>query len=291
MGTPQVLYRVAPDDPASSKQYSQDDMQQMWQGQHPVQQDVQGRTGTGRSVTFPGIPQPVISPALDQRAKPATPQAAAPQATIGSQAQPETMAGRYGQWAENVANDLKYGTDRTKIGSVMQALTAHGFHGIYAGNPQAVADFMLSLPLGLLRATKGGAEVTQEGQRMQGMKDIALGALQGSQMPTAFAGLGGGTGAEEAATGAGQAARAGEEGMTAEEAALTPEQLADIDKQIRSARGISSKVEGTPKPARKAATAAPKKAAAPQAEAEPEEEDLTSLLERSLAKVRGQKSK
>ena len=48
-----------------------------------------------------------------------------------------------------------------------------------------VGDFMASLPLGLLRATQCSGEVAQ-GQVKQGAKDIGLGALQASQIPSTF---------------------------------------------------------------------------------------------------------
>jgi len=89
------------------------------------------------------------------------------------------------KWTENVSNDIKYGTDVTGVGTVLKKM---GAHGVYSGNPEAVGDYMASLPLGLLKATKGGAEVTQEGKTWQGTKDIAGGALQAAQIPAAFAG-------------------------------------------------------------------------------------------------------
>src|SRR5262249_396285 len=60
----------------------------------------------------------------------------------------------------------------------------------------AVGDFMASLPLGLSRATKGGAEITQSGKTWQGTKDVVGGTFQAAQIPAAFMG---GPGAEAGA--------------------------------------------------------------------------------------------
>jgi len=60
---------------------------------------------------------------------------------------------------------------------------------------------MASLPLGLARATKGGAEVTEPGQTWQGTKDIAGGAVEAATIPSAFmGGPAADTGAEAAGT-------------------------------------------------------------------------------------------
>jgi hypothetical protein len=102
-------------------------------------------------------------------------------------AQPESTGWRdsLSKWADNVSNDVKYGTDLTGVGTVLKKM---GAHGVYSGNPEAVGDFMASLPLGLARATKGAGEVTQSGQTWQGTKDLAGGVMQAAQIPAAFAG-------------------------------------------------------------------------------------------------------
>lgn len=105
------------------------------------------------------------------------------------------------RWTDNVMNDIKNGTDATGVGTVLKRM---GAHGVYSGNPQAVGDFMASLPLGLARATKGAAEITQEGKTWQGTKDIVGGGLQAAQIPAAFAGGPTEAGAEAVATGAGK---------------------------------------------------------------------------------------
>jgi len=62
-----------------------------------------------------------------------------------------------------------------------------------------VGDFMASLPLGVLQATKGGAEVTQSGKTWQGTKDLVGGAAQAATIPGALVG---GPAAETGAMGA-----------------------------------------------------------------------------------------
>jgi hypothetical protein len=112
-------------------------------------------------------------------------QSAQPQQPIGSISavhEPNSWAGKAQRWADNVSNDIKYGTDLTGIGSVLKKM---GAHGVYSGNPEAVGDFMASLPLGLLKAGKGSSEVAQ-GKMWQGTKDIVSGGLQASTMPASF---------------------------------------------------------------------------------------------------------
>ena len=112
-----------------------------------------------------------------------TPGTTAPVATIGPLEQPSGVAGKLERWADNVAYDLEHGTELTGIGHVLKSM---GAHGVYNGNSQAVGDFMASLPLGILKAVKGAAELPQSGKRVQGAKDVASGALQASAMPSAF---------------------------------------------------------------------------------------------------------
>jgi hypothetical protein len=105
----------------------------------------------------------------------------------GISAQPQSTGWRdsVAKWAENVSNDIKYGTDVTGVGTVLKKM---GAHGVYNGNSEAVGDYMASLPLGLLRTAKGEAEVTQSGKTWQGTKDIVGGATQAAQIPAAFLG-------------------------------------------------------------------------------------------------------
>jgi hypothetical protein len=131
-----------------------------------------------------------------------------PTATISAVHEPTTFLGKFGRWAENVSNDLKYGTDETGIGTVLKKM---GAHGVYMGNSEAVGDFMASLPLGLLKAAKGTSELApsviggEKGRTWQGLKDVVGGGLQAVQIPSAFVAPEVG---EVAAEGAGKAASA-----------------------------------------------------------------------------------
>lgn len=136
------------------------------------------------------IPQGAIVDA-DQSQPQQQPQQQPQVGSISAGYQPTSFIGKFGKWAENVANDLKYGTDNTGVGSVLKAM---GAHGVYAGNSEKVGDFMASLPLGLLEAAQGTSQVTPEvlggpkGQTVKGLKNIAGGLLQAATMPAAFAG-------------------------------------------------------------------------------------------------------
>lgn len=87
------------------------------------------------------------------------------------------------KWTDKVQNDIKYGTDTTGIGTVLKKM---GAHGVYNGNSQAVGDFMASLPLGLLRAAKGQAEIQQPGKQWQGIKNTVGGLSDAATIPTAI---------------------------------------------------------------------------------------------------------
>jgi hypothetical protein len=144
---------------------------------------------------------------LDQAMASETPRVQ-PTATISAVHQPTTFLGKFGRWAENVSNDLKYGTDETGIGTVLKKM---GAHGVYMGNPEAVGDFMASLPLGLLKAAKGTTELApaviggEKGKTWQGLKDVVGGGLQAVEIPSAFVAPEAG---EVAAEGAGRATSA-----------------------------------------------------------------------------------
>ena len=140
--------------------------------------------------------QDLASPATQTRQ--ATESLGASQITgMSAQPQPTGWRDSVAKWADNVMNDIKYGTDITGIGTVVKKM---GAHGVYNGNPEAVGDFMASLPLGLARTAKGAAEVTQE--PWQGTKDIVGGASQAAAIPSAF------MGGQAAGTAAGTAAEA-----------------------------------------------------------------------------------
>lgn len=102
--------------------------------------------------------------------------------TIGPQPKSTGVMDSIAKWTDNVADDIKNGTDKTGVGTVLKKM---GAHGVYNGNSQAVGDFMASLPLGLLRMVKGGAETNQPGKVWQGAKDVAGGAGEAMTMPAA----------------------------------------------------------------------------------------------------------
>src|ERR1700676_4954316 len=158
---------------------------------------------TDPAAEFGGISEP---PGQNQTAAPAAPAQAGAAAEFGGVQEPESAAptttissahnpslaeavqskdagGMLKLWAQNVANDIKYGTDVTGVGTVLKKM---GAHGVYMGNPAAVGDFMASLPLGLLKA--GGGVADAHNHPMQSAKDIGSGALQAATMPIAFAG-------------------------------------------------------------------------------------------------------
>jgi hypothetical protein len=173
----------------------------------------------------------------DQSVAPATtqpPAPPAPTATISAVHQPTTFLGKFGRWAENVSNDIKYGTDETGIGTVLKKL---GAHGVYNGNAEAIGDFMASLPLGLLKAAKGTSELApaviggEKGRTWQGVKDVVGGGLQAVEIPSAFVAPEAG---EIAAEGAGKAASAAGRAASAvkEATAIRKAPVLDALKQI-----------------------------------------------------------
>ena len=113
--------------------------------------------------------------------------------TISSVPGPQGIMGKIGRWTDNVTHDLKYGTDLTGVGVLLKKM---GAHGLDVGNSPKVGDFMGSLPLGLLRATKGVTEVPS--QPMQGARDIVGGAAQAATMPSMVMGPEGGAATEAA---------------------------------------------------------------------------------------------
>jgi hypothetical protein len=112
---------------------------------------------------------------------------ASPMATMQAPEQPKNAFDHIQQWANNVADDLRYGTDRTGIGSLLKHM---GAPGLESGTTPGVADFMGSIPLGTLKMIKGGAEFLNPeatpGKLWQGTKDVAGGGLQAATIPSAF---------------------------------------------------------------------------------------------------------
>jgi hypothetical protein len=96
---------------------------------------------------------------------------------------PKNVTGKVARWAEQVQNDIKYGTDFTGVGQFIKKM---GAHGVYTGNSQGVGDFLASIPLGLLSTVKGQAEMAgaqSGGGALQGVKDFVGGEAQAGTMP------------------------------------------------------------------------------------------------------------
>lgn len=110
-------------------------------------------------------------------------------ASISTPQAPKSTMGRLAQWIDNVTLDMQDGGDRTGVGTVLQKL---GAHGLSNGNSQAVGDYMASLPLGLLKAGKGAAELVpseiggETGKTWKGVKDLVGGGLQAISEPASF---------------------------------------------------------------------------------------------------------
>lgn len=159
-----------------------------WDSQ-PLQQATSTNVPSG--VTFDDAPlsQPTtvsvpatVSAQPQQSQSTSPPQPYQPTATV-SAVPDATTADKLKNWAMAVSSDLKHGTTTTTLGSILHKL---GAPGLDAGVSPGVSEFMGSLPLGLLQATKGAAELTQSGQRVQGAKDVVGGALDASTIPGAF---------------------------------------------------------------------------------------------------------
>lgn len=140
-------------------------------------------------VTFDSPTTTATTVDLSQSAQPSQPSPSPSQqqsnlATISAQPVPHGALDHVQRWANDVADDIRYGTDRTGIGGLLKSL---GANGVYNGNDPRVGDFMASLPLGVLKVIKGAAELPQSGKRWQGTKDTLGGALQASTIPAGVA--------------------------------------------------------------------------------------------------------
>lgn len=127
------------------------------------------------------LDQPAATPPLPAGySLDSSPAAAQPQVgSISAVPEPDSVGGKLSRWAQNVSDDIKYGTDITGAGAILKKM---GARGVYAGNSSAVGDFMGSLPLGLARATKGAGE----GPTWQGTKDVVGGLAQAATIPSSF---------------------------------------------------------------------------------------------------------
>lgn len=102
-----------------------------------------------------------------------------PQRTIG-QAQTGVLP-----WLRNLEGDIRYGTQTTAPGRALHFL---GAQGTSVGSQAKAGEMTASPILGSVRAAEGVGELGTSGQRWQGVKDIAGGALQASQIPLSFLG-------------------------------------------------------------------------------------------------------
>lgn len=183
-------------------------------------------------MTFDAKPvsQPVAVPVSNTPATPAAPTATM-SATPGSMPG-DPMAAKLKLWSQNVQSDLMHGTDLTGIGHVLKAM---GAHGLQYGETEDTAKFMGSLPLGIMRATQGGAELALPGQRWRGTKDVVGGALDAATIPGGFM-------APEAGEVAG---KGGELAGVAADAALTQAQrAAKATRDLVSVKSVQPKVQG-----------------------------------------------
>jgi hypothetical protein len=224
-------------------------------------------TPTSQAITVPTTSSASTTQPTEQRQQNAAPVAPSTNGTIAAVQPPKSVSERIGRWADNVSHDLKYGTDLTGVGSVLQKL---GAHGVYNGNSEAVGDFMASLPLGLLRATKGSAELDQPGKRWQGVKDTASGVLQASTIPASFVSpeaAEGGTNALDA--GASQASQAASRAAKAVRGKVSPQSIQpELQQGLRNVLNTVAKDEGvTPNPSTSIRDAASQLAAAVRAKA------------------------
>lgn len=139
--------------------------------------EVQGEAGAPIEGSFQpvGAEEPPKAPTDEIRSQ--------PQPTLMEAVRSQDAGGMLKLWSQNVANDIKYGTDVTGIGTLLKKM---GAHGVYMGNPAAVGDIMASLPLGLLKA--GGGLADAHNHPWQSTKDMVSGGIQALTMPGAFVG-------------------------------------------------------------------------------------------------------
>lgn len=93
-------------------------------------------------------------------------------------------------WLEDAESDLRRGGSRTAVGRTlgfMQGRGDKGYTGLQSESSPEAADFMGSVPLGLTKMAKGGAEVGT-GKPWQGTKDIVGGGMQAATIPSSFMG-------------------------------------------------------------------------------------------------------
>lgn len=94
---------------------------------------------------------------------------------------PKSIAEFVSRFTESLGADLRYGSSFTKAGQIYKKLGGQPF---YAGNGGA-AEFMMSMPLGIIKALEGGGDIGQ-GKVWQGTKKVVSGVLQAATIPLSF---------------------------------------------------------------------------------------------------------
>jgi hypothetical protein len=109
----------------------------------------------------------------------APPPQGVPVGSISAVKPPSGTGGKVEQWAQQLINDLKHGTDITGAGSFLKKMGAQPLH---AGQPAGVGDLLSSPYLGPMRMVKGGAEGAQ-GKLWKGTKDVVGGGMEAATIP------------------------------------------------------------------------------------------------------------
>jgi hypothetical protein len=157
---------------------------------------------TALTVPPTGGPMPTQSSAAPPSTGATTPTT---MATMSAPTAPTGPLDHIQQWANNVADDLRYGTNRTGIGSLLKHI---GAQPLESGTSSGVADFMGSIPLGALKMIKGASEyLNPTANPLKGVKDVTGGALQASTIPGGFVAPESGEAIENAAGAVGDVAK------------------------------------------------------------------------------------
>lgn len=134
------------------------------------------------NATVSNVPPPPPGFVPDQSAGASAP-SQTPMATMSAIPEPSGVLDAGAQYMQSLANDIRHGTSTTKLGALLKRM---GAQGTDMGNAPDVGEFMASLPLGILTAVKGAAELPQAGKRFQGAKDALGGVLQAATIPASF---------------------------------------------------------------------------------------------------------
>lgn len=115
------------------------------------------------------------------------------QPSISSAPEAQGIGDRLARWAQNAMEDVRNGTDLTGVGTVLKKM---GAHGLNYGAPEKVAEFMGSMPLGVLQGVQGAGEL-MSGQPWEGAKNVVGGTLKTAEIPSLFVAPDAGTAALE----------------------------------------------------------------------------------------------